>query len=127
MTNPEDKFGNSGYNADPSESPQDSTQSQSQSQAEVNGGDEGVKADTRVEEFNVSGRDLVDKVKELLHQGNIRRIIIKNEDGHVLLEIPMTVGVAVGAIGAIMFPILAALGAIGALVAKLTLVIERKE
>ncbi|AFY69549.1 hypothetical protein Pse7367_1255 [Thalassoporum mexicanum PCC 7367] len=123
MSNPEDKFGNSNPE-DRSAEPQDQTQTQQQTQVD---NDEGVKADTRVEEFTVSGSDLVDKVKELLHQGNIRRIIIKNDEGNVLLEIPMTVGVAVGAIGVTMFPILAALGAIGALVVKLTLVIERKE
>jgi hypothetical protein len=82
--------------------------------------------DIRVEEFKVSGNDLVDRVRQLFHEGNIRRIIIKNEEGHTLLEIPLTVGVVGGALATVMFPVVAALGAIGALVARLTLVIERK-
>lgn len=84
-------------------------------------------AKVRVEEFRVSGDALVAKVKELLHQGNIRRIIIKNEEERTLVEVPLTVGVVGGVIGASLFPIIAALGAIGALVAHLTIVIERKE
>ncbi len=79
-----------------------------------------------VEEFKISGNDLVAKVKELIHQGNIRRIIIKNEEGRTLVEIPMTVGVVGGVLGAAMFPVVAAVGAIGALVAHLTVAIERK-
>ena len=80
-----------------------------------------------VEEFKVSGDALVAKVKELIHRGNIRRIIVKNEEGHILIEIPLTVGVVGGVVSAVMFPLVAALGAIGALVAHLTLVIEKKE
>jgi hypothetical protein len=79
----------------------------------------------RVEEFSVSGDDLVAKVKELLHQGNIRRIIIKNEEGRTLIEVPLTVGVVGGAIAATLFPVVAALGAIGTLVARLKVVIEK--
>lgn len=79
-----------------------------------------------VEEYKISGNDLVAKVKELIHQGNIRRIIIKNEEGRTLVEIPMTVGVVGGVLGAAMFPVVAAVGAIGALVAHLTVAIERK-
>jgi hypothetical protein len=123
MNTPEDQFGNAS-NPDSDHQPNDTSTNQPKTEVET---DQGVKADTRVEEFSVNGSDLVDKVKELLHQGNIRRIIVKNEEGQALIEIPMTVGVAVGAIGVAMFPILAALGAIGALVVKLTLVIERKE
>jgi hypothetical protein len=80
-----------------------------------------------VEEFKISGDALVGKVKQLLHQGNIRRIIVKNEEGRILVEIPLTVGVIGGVIGAAMFPVVAALGAIGAMVAHLTLVVEKKE
>ncbi len=80
-----------------------------------------------VEEFRINGDSLVTKVKELIHQGNIRRIIIKNEEGQTLLEIPLTVGVVGGVVGTFMFPLIAALGAIGALVAHLTIVIEKKE
>ncbi|MGE5658192.1 MAG: DUF4342 domain-containing protein [Actinomycetota bacterium] len=80
-----------------------------------------------VEEFQISGDTLVAQVKELLYQGNIRRIIIKNEEGQTLIEIPLTVGVLSSAIGAVFFPVLAALGVIGAMVTHLTLVIERKD
>jgi hypothetical protein len=80
----------------------------------------------RVEEFRITGDSLVAKIKELIHQGNIRRIILKNEEGRTLIEIPLTVGVVGGLIGAAAFPVVAAVGAIGALVAHLTIVIERK-
>ena len=81
----------------------------------------------KVEEFKISGDVLVGKIKELLHQGNIRRIILKNEEGHILIEIPMTVGVIGGVISAAFFPVIAAIGVIGAMVAHLTVVIERQE
>jgi hypothetical protein len=73
------------------------------------------------EEFKVHGRDLVDKIKALVHEGNVRRIILKDEKGHTFLEIPLTVA----AVGVIAAPLLAALGAIAALVANFTLVVER--
>jgi Domain of unknown function (DUF4342) len=79
------------------------------------------------EEFRVQGDELVAKIKELVHEGNIRRIIVKNESGHPLIEIPLTVGVVGGVLSAAFFPVLAALGAIGAVVAHLTLVIEKRE
>lgn len=81
----------------------------------------------RIEEFTITGDALVAKVKELIHQGNIRRIIIKNEEGRPLIEVPLTVGVVGGVIGATLFPVIAALGAIGALVTHLKVVIERRE
>ena len=70
---------------------------------------------------------LVVKIKELIHQGNIRRIILKNEEGRVLIEIPLTVGVVGGVISAALFPVMAAVGAIGAMVAHLTIVLEKHE
>jgi uncharacterized membrane protein len=79
-----------------------------------------------VEEFKISGDALVAKIKDLIHQSNIRRIIIKNESGHTLIEIPLTVGVIGGAVGAAFFPVVAALGVIGAMVAHLTVVVERQ-
>lgn len=82
---------------------------------------------TNVEEFSISGDSLVPKIKELIHQGNIRRITIKNEEGKTLIEIPLTVGLVGGVIGATLFPVIAALGAIGAMVAHLTIAIERTE
>jgi hypothetical protein len=79
------------------------------------------------EEFRIKGDELVAKVKTLIHEGNIRRIIVKNESGHPLIEIPLTVGVVGGVLSAALFPVLAAVGAIGAVVAHLTLVIEKRE
>jgi Domain of unknown function (DUF4342) len=80
-----------------------------------------------VEELKINGDDLVAKVKELIHESNIRRIIIKNEEGRILIEVPLTVGVVGGVIGAALFPVIAAIGAIGALVAHLTIIIERTD
>lgn len=76
-----------------------------------------------VEEIHVMGCNLVDKVKELIHEGNVQRIIIKNEQGFTLMEIPVTLA----AIGMVAAPVLAAVGAIAGLVAKCTLVVERRE
>ncbi len=75
----------------------------------------------RKEEFKLNGSEIVNKIKELIHQGNIRRVIIKNEEGKTLVEIPLTLGV----VGAALVPVLAALGAIGALVAKMSIVVEK--
>jgi len=75
------------------------------------------------EEFSVSPDNLIEKVKELLHEGNVTRIIVKDEKGSVLLEIPATVGV----IGAVLAPWLAALGVIAALVTNCRIVVERRE
>jgi Domain of unknown function (DUF4342) len=74
-----------------------------------------------VEEINVMGRDLVDKIKALLHEGNVRRVIIKDDKGNTFMEIPVTVA----AIGVIAAPVLAAVGAMSALIAKFTIVVER--
>lgn len=79
--------------------------------------------DVHKEEFSINGDALVAKVKELIHEGNIRRITIKNEEGKTLLEIPLTVGL----VGAALLPLWAALGALAALVAKLMIVIEKVE
>ena len=75
------------------------------------------------EEFQVNGEQLVSKIKEILHEGNIRRIIIKNEEGKTLVEVPLTVGV----VGAVLLPVWAAIGAIAALAANLTIVVEKVE
>jgi len=75
------------------------------------------------EEFSINGEELVGKIKGLIHQGNIRRISIKNEKGETLMEIPLTIG----AVGALLLPTLAAVGAIAALVAKCTIVVEKRE
>ncbi len=78
---------------------------------------------TRTEEFKVSGGEIINKIKELIHQGNIRRIILKNEEGKTFMEIPLTVGL----VGVALAPILAAVGAVAALVSKLTIVVEKVE
>ncbi len=75
----------------------------------------------RIEEHKVSGDDLVAKIKELVREGNIRRIIIKNEEGKTLIEVPLTLGV----VGAVLLPVLAAIGAIAALVTDCTIVVEK--
>jgi hypothetical protein len=77
----------------------------------------------RREEFKLDGSKVVDKVKELIHEGNIRRIILKNEEGKTLIEIPLTLGV----VGAAFLPVLAAVGAIAALAASMTIVVEKIE
>jgi Domain of unknown function (DUF4342) len=76
-----------------------------------------------VEEIHVLSRDLVDKVRELIHEGNVQRIVIKDEHGNTFMEIPVTLA----AVGAIIAPLLAAVGAISALVAKFTIVVVRNE
>ena len=76
-----------------------------------------------VEEIHVTGDQLLAKVRALLHEGNVRRIALKNEEGHTFVEFPLTVGVA----GALFAPWLAAIGAIAALVAHLTIVVEREQ
>lgn len=73
------------------------------------------------EEFTVSGEKVVEKVKELIREGNARRIIIKNEEGKSIMEFPVTVGV----VGALVVPALAALGALAALLTKCTIVVIR--
>ena len=75
------------------------------------------------ESFSVSSEDLVHKVKELFHEGNVRRITIKSEEGKTLLDIPVTVGV----IGIVLVPWLAAIGAIAALAANCTIVVQRQK
>ena len=75
------------------------------------------------EEFKISGEQLLGKVKELIHQGNIRRIIIKNEKDETIIEVPLTIG----AIGAALVPVLAAVGTIAALVANCTIVVEKRD
>ena len=76
---------------------------------------------TVTEEFRVSGEAVVGKVKELVREGNVRRITIKNDEGKVLIEIPLTIGV----VGAVLLPVWAAISAIAALVANLTISVEK--
>jgi hypothetical protein len=80
-------------------------------------------AKTKFEEFRVTGGEILNKFKEVLHEGNVRRIILKDERGKTFLEVPLTVGV----VGAIVAPLLAAVGAIAALVSNLTIIVEKVE
>lgn len=77
----------------------------------------------RTEEFRVNGEDLLGRVKNLLKEGNIRRVSIKDKDGKVVFEIPLTLGV----VGVLIAPQLAALGAIAALLSEATVVVEKTE
>ena len=80
-----------------------------------------TKKDVRTEEFQVNGEMLLAKIKELIHQGNIRRVIIKDESGRTVIDIPLTIGV----VGVFLAPQLAAIGSIAALVTNATVIIER--
>lgn len=77
---------------------------------------------TKKESFTVSGEDLLKKIKELINEGNIRRIIIKNKSGKTMIELPLSIGV----VGAVLAPMLAAVGAIAALVTECTITVDRK-
>ncbi len=77
----------------------------------------------RTQEFTLNGDEVVAKVKELLHEGNIRRITIKNEEGRTMLEVPLTLGL----LGAALLPVLAAIGAAAALATRCTILVERDE
>jgi len=77
---------------------------------------------TFTESFKVAGEQLVDAVRRLLHEGNVRRVIIKH-DGHTVVEFPLTIGV----IGAVIAPVLAAVGAIAAALKECTIEVERVE
>jgi hypothetical protein len=74
-----------------------------------------------VEEIEVRGRDLVEKIRELIHQGNVTRIIIKDKSGATFIEIPVTVGT----IGVVLAPILVFVGTLAALIANFKIVVER--
>lgn len=73
------------------------------------------------EEYRVEGHDLLGRVKQLVHEGNVRRVIIKNDEGRTLIEIPLTVGV----VGTVLAPVWAAVGALAALLANCSIVVER--
>ena len=75
------------------------------------------------QEFQLRADTVMSKLKELVHEGDIRRITVQNEDGHTLIEIPLTIGV----VGALLLPVWAAVGAMAAVVTHLTLVVERTD
>lgn len=78
--------------------------------------------DKKQDEFKIDGKEVVGKVKELIREGNVRRIIIKNESGKTIMELPLTVGV----VGAVLAPMLAAVGAATALLTSCTIIVEKK-
>jgi hypothetical protein len=82
---------------------------------------------TRYDEFEVAGENLLAKVREVMHEGNVRRIILKREDGSTLIEIPMTAGLAVTVLTAAFAPVLVAVGAVAAVVSHVKLVVERED
>jgi hypothetical protein len=77
----------------------------------------------RTEEFHVNGEELIAKIKNLIKEGNIRKVIIKDKEGKIVFEIPLTFGV----VGALIAPQLAAIGAIAALLTEATVVVEKTE
>ena len=79
------------------------------------------KFDRFFEQFRVQANQLADKIRELVHEGNVRRIIIKDEHGHTFMEIPLSVAT----VGAVLAPVLAAAGAIATMVARFDIVVER--
>jgi len=76
----------------------------------------------RTQEFSVDGDQLLAKVRELVHEGNVRRLTIKTDEGRTMLEVPLTIGV----IGAALLPVFAAIGALAALATRCTIVVERE-
>ncbi|EKU98960.1 hypothetical protein Lepto7375DRAFT_8297 [Leptolyngbya sp. PCC 7375] len=82
--------------------------------------------ETTTEEFVVNSDNLVSKVQELINESNVRRILIKNAEGRTLLEIPLTAGLVGGAVGLAFFAPLVAIASVGMLVARFTLVVERR-
>lgn len=80
------------------------------------------KKNSQTEEYKVSSDQIVKKVKQLIKEGNARRIMIKNEHDEIVMEIPLTIG----AVGAIFAPVLAAVGALAALMTNCTIVVEKK-
>lgn len=78
---------------------------------------------SKQEDFKVKGDDLIAKVKELIHEGNVRRLLIKDKDGKTIIELPLTVT----AVGVVFAPMLAAVGAVAALVAECTITVVRED
>lgn len=77
----------------------------------------------QVEEFKVKGDELLGRIKELIQEGNVRRLTIRNSDGKTLIEVPLTIGV----VGALIAPVAAAIGGVAALVTECTVEVTREE
>ena len=80
---------------------------------------------TVTEQIEIAASELVERTKELINEGNVRRLIIRNQDDEVLLEVPLTTGVAVGGVVTLVAPVLAALGALAALLTHVKVEIVR--
>jgi hypothetical protein len=78
---------------------------------------------TKTEQYQLTGEDVITKIRQIVHEGNVRRVLIRNAEGHIIVEFPLTIGV----VGAALAPMWAALGAIVALVSDCTIEIERRE
>jgi DNA-binding Lrp family transcriptional regulator len=103
-------------------------ETEEQAEAEVDGIEVEVEVETEVgeeasEEYEVRGEDLLSRVKELVREGNIRRITIRSEQGNTLIEIPLAIGV----VGAMLLPVWASVGAMAALVTNCRIAVERRE
>jgi len=81
------------------------------------------KEQTNQESFKVSGENILSKIKEIIKEGNARKVIIKNEKDEILMEFPLTIG----AVGVVLAPLFAAVGAIAALVTDCTIVVEKRD
>ncbi|SDE36033.1 DUF4342 domain-containing protein [Auraticoccus monumenti] len=87
--------------------------------------DDSTTSDNRYEEHEVKADDLVGRVRELIHEGNVSRLVIK-DDGEPVLELPLTAGVVVAAAGVVFSPVLVAVGAAAALLTRVTIGVERR-
>ncbi|MCL4861394.1 MAG: DUF4342 domain-containing protein [Caldilineaceae bacterium] len=87
---------------------------------------EGTKARTWIEEIEVAGSQLVERIKELVAEGNVRRLILRTQDDKLIMEIPLTAGAVVGGVVTLFVPLLAALGALAALIARVKVQIVRE-
>lgn len=81
-----------------------------------------AKKSKKEDQFKVKGEELLKKIKELIQEGNVRRITIKSKEGKTIVVLPLTLGV----VGAVLAPMLAAVGAIAALVTECTITVERE-
>lgn len=87
-----------------------------------------TKADTTwIEEIEIAGNQLVERVKELIAEGNVRRLILRTQDDKLIMEIPLTAGAVFGGVVTLFAPLLAALGALAALIARIKVQIVRTE
>jgi hypothetical protein len=93
----------------------------------ANGGAPTTEERTWIEEIEVAGSQLIERVKELIAEGNVRRLILRTQDDKVILEIPLTAGAVFGGVVTLFAPLLAALGALAALIAHLKVQIVRTE